>query len=367
MTSYERVVNTLNRKPVDQCPIVIGPWEESEKRWIEEGHYSQGQNVRELFDMDLRWEGILNMVADLDCVPETVEETEDTISMRDGNGAVLRKHKGKSGTPEHVDFRVKNRQGWEELIKPFFQSVDKRRIPYEKYRSMKKYCAEKQLFLFCGVVAPFELMHPVCGHENLLVGMALDPEWIQDMVKVYSDSIINHLEELFSKEGKPDGFYFFEDMGFRDHPFFSTSMYRELIKPGHVRIFDFAHSCDCKVMMHSCGFIEPLLDDVIDAGLDCLQGMEAKAGMDLAKLHETYGKSIAFCGGVDARALISNDRAKIDAELDAKVAPVLAAGGGYILSTDHSEPPEIDFDTLRYFIEKGREMSRRLNKARIYN
>ena len=95
MTSYERVVNTLNRKPVDQCPIVIGPWEETEKRWIKEGHYSPEQNVRELFDMDLRWEGILNMVADLDCVPETVEETEDTISMRDGNGVVLRKHKGK--------------------------------------------------------------------------------------------------------------------------------------------------------------------------------------------------------------------------------------------------------------------------------
>ena len=48
MTSYERVLNTLNRKPVDQCPVMIGPW----------------------------------------------EETEDTISMRDGNGAVLRKHKG---------------------------------------------------------------------------------------------------------------------------------------------------------------------------------------------------------------------------------------------------------------------------------
>ncbi len=55
----------------------------------------------------------------------------------------------------------------------------------------------------------------------------------------------------------------------------------------------------------------------------------------------------------------SNDRAKIDADLNAKVAPVLAAGGGYILSTDHSKPLEIDFDTLSYFIEKGWEMSRR--------
>ncbi len=359
MTSYERVVNTLDRKPVDQCPVVVGPWEEAKKRWLAEKHYSEDQDVRELFGMDLRWVGNFNMAADLDFVPETVEETEDTISMRDGNGALLRKHKGKSGTPEHVDFRVTDRQGWEESIKPFFATVDKRRIPFEGYREMKKYCAEKQLFMFWGGVAPFELMHPVCGHENLLIGMALDPDWIQDMVKVYSDSIINNLEELFAAEGKPDGFYFFEDLGFRERPFFSPSMYRELIKPGHARLFDFAHSCGCKVMMHSCGFIEPLLPDVIDAGLDCLQGMEAKAGMDLARIHANYGDRIAFCGGVDARVLIANDRSRIDAELKAKVAPVFAAGGGYILSSDHSEPPEVDFETLQYFVEKGRAMSRR--------
>ncbi len=64
--------------------------------------------------------------------------------------------------------------------------------------------------------------------------------------------------------------------------------------------------------------------------------MEAKAGMDLARLFRLYGDRIAFCGGVDARVLIANDRAAIDAELEAKVRPVLAGGGGYILSSDVS-------------------------------
>jgi uroporphyrinogen decarboxylase len=112
-------------------------------------------------------------------------------------------------------------------------------------------------------------------------------------------------------------------------------------------------------MMHSCGFIEPLLPGVLKAGLDCLQGMEAKAGMDLARLFRLYGDRIAFCGGVDARVLIANDRKQIDAELEAKVRPVLAGGGGYILSSDHSEPPEVSYATIRYFLEKGLAMSRR--------
>jgi uroporphyrinogen-III decarboxylase len=82
----------------------------------------------------------------------------------------------------------------------------------------------------------------------------------------------------------------------------------------------------------------------------------------LARLFRLYGDRIAFCGGVDARVLIANDRAAIDAELEAKVRPVLE-GGGYILSSDHSEPPEVSYDTIRYFLEKGIGMSRHRQPA----
>ena len=52
--------------------------------------------------------------------------------------------------------------------------------------------------MFCWAgVAPFEQMHPVCGHEYMLMGMALDPEWVSDMVQTYADFTIRHLELLF--------------------------------------------------------------------------------------------------------------------------------------------------------------------------
>jgi len=114
-------------------------------------------------------------------------------------------------------------------------------------------------------------------------------------------------------------------------------------------------------MMHSCGYIEPLIPDLIVAGLDCLQGMEVKAGMDLPRLFSRFGDRLTFNGGIDARVLIANDRAAIDAELEAKVRPVLAGGGGYILSSDHSEPPDVSYDTIRYFLEKGIGMGRIVN------
>ena len=360
MTSFERMTNTLALQPVDQIPIAVSPWGATIQRWVREGHLQEGEDAAEHFGQDLRTGGWLHGVANLDFESVVVEETNETILRRDGNGALLRTHKLHDSTPEHVDFSVKDRATWEEHVKPFLLDVDRRRISFEGYRDAKAFSAEKQRFFCWGGVAPFEQMHPVCGHEYMLMGMALDPEWVQDMVITFTDLTINHLEVLFAEEGKPDGFFFFEDMGFKNRPFMSPAMYKEIMQPGHKRLFDFAHSMGCKVIVHSCGYVAPLVPGLIEAGMDCLQAMEVKAGMDLPTLFRDFGERIAFYGGIDVRTLISNDRAQIDREMETKILPVIEHGGGYILHTDHSEPPEVDYDTMRYFVEHGREMSRQV-------
>jgi len=358
MTSYERVARTLDRKPVDVLPACISPWGATVERWKREGHIREDEDVFEHFGQDLRTGGWLNSVADLDFKPVTIEETEETILTLDGNGAKLRRHKLHDSTPEHVDFTVKDRRGWEERIKPHLVDLDRRRIPFEGYREAKRFAAEKQRFFCWAGVAPFEQIHPVCGHEYMLMGMADDPEWVKDMVMTYARMTIVHLETLFAEEGKPDGMFFFEDMGFKHRPFMSPAMYREIIQPGHKLLFDYAHSLGCKVIVHSCGYVEPLVPGLIEAGMDCLQAMEVKAGMDLPTLFERFGDRIAFYGGLDVRTLIANDRAAIDAELEKKVTPVMKGGGGFIVHSDHSEPPEVDHETMHYFIEKGRAYAR---------
>jgi uroporphyrinogen decarboxylase len=358
MTSIERMIATLDHKPVDQTPVAVSPWGATINRWKSEGHLQEGEDVQEHFGQDLRTGGWLNSVADLDFVPQTLEETDETILQIDGNGAKLRRHKLHDSTPEHVDFTVKDRNGWDELVKPRLVDLDRRRIPFEGYRDAKKFAAEKQrYFCWCGV-APFEQMHPVCGHEYMLMGMALDPDWVKDMVMTYATLTVNSLEVLFAEEGRPDGFFFYEDMGFKNRPFMSPAMYQEIIEPGHKLLFDFAHANGCKVIVHSCGYVEPLCPGLIRAGMDCLQAMEVKAGMDLPTLFEKFGDKISFYGGVDVRCLISNDFAQIDCEMDRKILPVVQGGGGYILHSDHSEPPEINYETMKYFVERGRKLGR---------
>lgn len=358
MTSKERMQAALDRKPVDMLPFSITPWGATIERWAHEGHLAVGEDILEHFGQDLRSAGWLNSTVDLDFQPVTIEETDETILQLDGNGAKLRRHKLHDSTPEHIDFTVKDRATWEKHAKPHLTGFDRRRIGPEYYRDVKNYAQERQLYFCWAGVAPFEQIHPLCGHEYMLMGMALDPSWVKDMADTYADLTIKHLEVLFSEEGKPDGLFFYEDMGFKNRPFMSPSMYKQIIQPAHTRLFDFAHSLGCKVLVHSCGYVEPLMPGLIEAGMDCIQAMEVKAGMDLPTLFKRFGDKIAFFGGIDVRTLISNDFAQINEELEKKITPVVAGGGGYILHTDHSEPPTINYETMRYFIDRGREVAK---------
>ena len=360
MTHKDRFLAVLNRQPVDELPVCESFWGDATSKWREQGHIAEGDDMVSHFDLSELSGGWLNSTADIDTPEQIVEETEETIVKITGNGATLRNWKHKSGTPEHVGFSVRDRSGWQEQIRPHLLEADRRRIPFKSYRTGKARAAtEERMFCWAGV-APFEQMHPVCGHEYMLMGMALDPEWVSDMVQTYADFTIRHLELLFAEEGVPDALWFYEDMGFKEKPFMSPTMYEELVMPGHQKLFDYAHSLDRKVIVHSCGYVAPLVPGLIQAGMDCLQAMEVKAGMDLPTLYDTFGERISFCGGVDIREVETNDRARIDAEIDRAAGYVLKQGGHFIGHSDHSIPPTVEHDTARYFFEQLRTLPSRV-------
>jgi uroporphyrinogen decarboxylase len=351
MTGIERIGNILQRRSVDRIGLFEHFWGDTLQKWQAGGHIREGEDLATHFGFDMTTSWAFNMVADLDYEPEILEETEETVVARDGNGAVLRRHKLHSSTPEHIDFAVKERSAWEALIKPKL-TPERRRINFEGYRNAKRAAAEQERFFCWSGVNSFELMHPVCGHEFMLMGMATDPDWVRDMAMTYAETTIALQEILFAEEGLPDGIWYYEDMGFKQRPFMSPAMYRDIIKPAHSKTMDFAHSLGLQVIMHSCGFIEPLLADMVDAGIDCLQVMEVKAGMDPVRIKQNFGDRLSLFGGMDARNLVANDRAAIQAELQEKI-PQLMAGFGYILHSDHSIPTTTDYETYRYFVDEG--------------
>jgi uroporphyrinogen decarboxylase len=352
MTSRERVDNILKGKPVDRIAVYEHFWGETVPKWRSQGHLKENETPAERFAFDIAECWPFNNVADLNFKDETIAEDEDTITYRNGNGAVLKKHKKHSATPEHVDFAVKDRSGWEEKIKPFLTPSESR-INFEAYRGAKKDAAEKNLFFCWSGINVFEQMHPVAGHEYMLMGMAEDPDWVKDMCETYSNLTIGLMEILFAKEGKPDGIWFYEDMGFKGRPFMSPAMYKELVQPAHKKSFDYAHSLGLKVIVHSCGFVEPLLPGLTEAGMDCLQAIEVKAGMDPLRIKNNFGDKISLCGGMDARNLVANDIDAVRKELRKKIPALVKGQRSYILHSDHSIPDTCDFETFKFFVEEG--------------
>jgi uroporphyrinogen decarboxylase len=356
MTGTERVARILQRQPVDRIGLFEHFWGDTLQKWQADGFVDPGEDLATHFGFDMAACSPFNTMARLDLEPQVLEETEETILTRDGNGATLRRHKLHNATPEHVDFVVKERRAWEEHIRPYLTPAPER-INFSAYRETKARSQSADRFFCWSGVNVFELMHPVCGHEHMLVGMALDPDWVRDMARVYADLTIGLMEILFAREGKPDGIWFYEDMGFKQRPFMSPAMYRDIIQPAHRKTIDFAHAQGLPVIMHSCGFIEPLLPHVVEAGIDCLQVIEVKAGMDLLRIKKAFGDKIALCGGMDARNLVANDRDAIRKELEAKI-PHVKQGSGYILHSDHSIPTTTEYETYRFFVDEGLRLGR---------
>lgn len=354
LNSRERIQRILSHKPVDRIGVFENFWPETLQAWRQQGHIGKDESPEDHFKYDIRLFKPFNTFSNIDIEEEILEETDETVLVRSPDLSVIRRWKDVSGTPEHVDFGVKNRADWYKHIRPYLtdDNLLKRRIDFDGYRKAFRKCKKQQLFFCCASVNVFECLHPVAGHMNILMGMALDSDWIKDMCEVYSDLLVKMQSILFVQEGTPDGIWFYEDMGFKDKPFMSPQMYRDIIWPSHKKTVGFAHSAGSKVIVHSCGYVEPLIPDIIAAGFDCLQAMEVKAGMDLVRIKKQFGDKIALCGGLDIRSLETNYKKAVDELFETNLSDAIK-GSGYILHTDHSISKAVDYNTYKYFFEEG--------------
>ena len=354
LTSIERISRQLRHQPVDRIGAMESFWSFTVANWVARQKMPEGVSATEHFGLDFAVCWPFKLQINPETVDQVLAEDEDTITTLNGNGATMRRHKKHASTPEHLNYAIKDRADWLEKAKPFL-TPSRNRVQADAYVQARDRARQQQRFFCWGGVNVFEAIHPIAGHENMLIGMALDPEWVKDMANTYADLLIGLYEELFAAGGKPDGIWFFEDMGFRGRPFMSPTMYREIIYPAHRKTIDFAHAQGLPVIMHSCGFVEPLLPDMIKAGIDCLQAMEIKAGMDLLRIYHQFGRDIALMGGLDVRPVANNDLPAIQRELESKI-PIVKAGNGFIFHSDHSIPESTEYETYDYFLRLGRQL-----------
>jgi len=356
MTGIERIARILKHQSVDRIGLHEEFWVDTKERWVAEGHISESEDLSQHFGLDIEFCWPLNLSIDVKHLPEVIAQTDDTETFIDANYTTVIRHKKRTAVPGHLDWRIKTRTDWEQFAKPLLKPGINR-IDFDGYRTARDRNHAAGRFFAYGSTNGWQLACDICGQQNLFMALVEEPDWTREIMRTYAQLIIDLQEQLFASCGKPDGIWYFEDLGYKLRPFLSPRMYRSIVMPAHKLACDYAKSINVPVIMHSCGFVEPLIPSLIEAGIDCLQAMEIKAGMDLLRIHERYGEKIALFGGIDATILETNDRGLIERELMAKI-PLVKQGFGYILHSDHSISPRVDYQTVKFFFERGLALGR---------
>ncbi len=347
ISSKERVRLALTHREGDRIPRAESFWKETVPLWHEQG-LPRDADVHDYFQYDIMRAGWINHRAD-PSVSEVVEETDEWESRRDGNGAILRYWKKRSGTPEHIGFTVDNADEWRTLKKTLRATPPAQRVDLDAARqAMAKARAGERWFCWAGVEA-FEIVKDVVGHETLCMAMADNPEWATDMFETETRVALSVLDYLSENGIEFDGAWVYGDIAYNHGPFFSPRMYRRLLLPSHRAHLDWFKRRGLPVIYHTDGDFRPLIPSLMEAGVDCFQPLEAKAGIDVRELKSRYGDRIALMGNIDIMVLITNDLKRIEAEIATKI-PAAKTNGGYIYHSDHSIPPGVSFETYRSVI-----------------
>lgn len=219
------------------------------------------------------------------------------------------------------------------------------------------------------------------GDVALVPGPGLrDPRGIRDVAEWYMSTVLrrDYVYEVFDREceiglanlakvreavGDRIEVIFISgtDFGTQRGPFISPDAYRDLYKPFHTRLCSWIHEhTQWKVFIHTCGGIRPLIEDIIDAGVDILNPVQCSAeGMDPRKLKEDYGSRITFWGGgVDTQKTLPFGRPEeVYAEVRERIG-IFNRDGGFVFNSIHNTQAGTPVENITAMLEAIRDSFR---------
>jgi len=206
------------------------------------------------------------------------------------------------------------------------------------------------------------LQHPsfLRGLENLLIDMAAQPEMAHWLIDRFTDFYLGFFDRMLTAaKGRIDILRTADDLGTQRGLFFSPDMFRTFIKPRLSKLIDMTHSHGVKFLFHSCGAIRPLIEDLIEIGVDILDPLQAAAdGMEPQPLKDAYGDRICLHGGICTQYLLPRGtpdevRCEVQRRLE-----IMGNGGGYILAPCHVLQTDVPTENILALSEAGFESGR---------
>lgn len=199
-------------------------------------------------------------------------------------------------------------------------------------------------------------------NDNFLMLLAGNPRRAHEFLDRVVQMHLDNLERYLALVGPYiDIILFGDDLGMQNGPQISPAMYREFFKPRHARMWRRAKElADVKVQLHCCGGVRPLLDDLIDAGLDAINPVQVScAGMEPAGLKRDFGARLTFWGGgCDTHKVLCFGTPEEVRQHVRRQMTILKPGGGFIFQQVHNILANVPPQNITAMLEAAEESGR---------
>ena len=185
----------------------------------------------------------------------------------------------------------------------------------------------------------FERAWSLCSMENLLIYMHSDEVFVHtllDRICEYNMEIINTVMEYDAV----DCFHFGDDWGQQKGLIMGPLMWRRYIKPQMIKMFKRIKKFGRYISLHSCGDINDLFPELIDAGLDIYNTFQPEI-YNIEEVKLLYGEKLTFWGGISTQTLLPFASSTEVINETKRLISLLSVSGGYIAAPTHAIPSDV--------------------------
>ena len=324
----ELVEKELGRKWVEPLPGDAGTQEACLKNYIE-CWYRLGYDYIRLTG-DFRFSAGLHFASN-------VREGEDTAGLSRGERKWTEEGKGPISS-------------WEDFEKYPWPSVGD--VAFRVLEFVVANLPEGMGLMACPSPGVFEIgMNNLFGYENLSYLLYDDPKLLKATFDRIGELIYSYYQSIIGLENLV-GFFQGEDMGFKTSTLIAPDSLRKYILPWHKKIAQLAHDHGLLYVLHSCGNLDSVMEDLIeDVKIDAKHSFEDGI-MPVTEFKGQYGDRVAALGGVDVDKMCRLD----EAELRAYVGSILdncAQGAGFALGSGNSVTNYIPLQNFLIMLDEG--------------
>jgi uroporphyrinogen decarboxylase len=200
----------------------------------------------------------------------------------------------------------------------------------------------------------FEIAWYLRGMEPLMTDMALDDEkatWLLD--KTTEQAIIRARKYVGLGV---DLFHVGDDVGTQRAMMMSVDFWRQWLKPRFAKVIRAAKAANPEVIFsyHSCGYVEPIIDDLIEIGVEVLNPVQPEC-MDFAKIHAQYGDRLSFWGTMGTQSTMPFGTPDEVRRVVHRNLTIAGKKGGLLCTPTHMLEPEVTWANIMAYVEAVRE------------